>query len=171
MQLGCLFHPVAPPSLASCPSRSQPFPLDWSALSPPPCSPSSRSLQRCIVGNSQVFPPPSACLPPSSLRKSQLPRCDSSCRRTEVRDAAGMGEVRGAGWEGRGSRLPRQMSLRRVTKRNGDVQPPAQGECPPPRSRLGWRPGGVAMPAASFQSFPRKRQRKSAFLDPKQEAR
>lgn len=44
----------------------------------------------------------------------------------------------GAGWEGRGSGLPgRADVLRRVTKRNGDVQLPAQGECPPPRSRLG----------------------------------
>lgn len=72
MQLACLNHPAGPPGHpVHPPQRSQPFPPDWSAVSPPfPCSPSSCGLQRCIVGNSQVPPPPSASLPPLCARAS-----------------------------------------------------------------------------------------------------
>lgn len=67
------WHPVPPES---------PSPFLWiGALSPPlPCSPSSCGLQRCIVGNSQVFFP---SLPPLCARSSSQGVTRAASQRTE----------------------------------------------------------------------------------------
>lgn len=147
-------HPPCHPVPLHSPSPSCPI----GASSPLPCSPSSCGLQSCIVGNSQVFsnPPPFLCLPPSSLRKSQLRGATRRAGGQEVRAAAAAAFSPHAHqhWGGgKAAGVPRYQprAVRclccGVAQRDSQADLPAQGECPPLCSCVRWRPG-AATPGA-----------------------